>query len=119
MCWKKKKKRKKCNLRKSTVKEHLRLQQAVPKHMLLLCFQRISIFGPCRSKASIHRTNPVIQLKSFLKMDCSLAAFILGTLHRFGSSKVQQRNSTMLSIMETAANLQNKPLFHPQVTPRR
>lgn len=43
--------KRKCNLRKSTVKEHLRPQQAVPKHMLLRCFQQCSIFSPCRRKS--------------------------------------------------------------------
>lgn len=46
--------KRKCNLRKSTVKEHLRPQQAVPEHMLLRCFQQCSFFSPCRRKASIY-----------------------------------------------------------------
>ena len=46
--------KRKCKLRKSSVKEHLRLQQAVLQHMLLRCFQQCSIFSPCRRKVPIY-----------------------------------------------------------------
>lgn len=60
--------KRKCNVRKSTVKEHLRPQQAVPKHMLLRCFQQCSIFSPCRRKASIYSRLTFVLLQDWLHL---------------------------------------------------
>lgn len=88
--------KRKCNLRKSTVKEHLRPQQAVPKHMLLRCFQQCSIFSPCRRKDSIYRHSTLMVTQDGLRL-CSFQSGLISQveLYIFLSSGVLYINLTI------------------------